>query len=676
MSEISLTASMRSNLLSLQNIASQQDIVQNRLATGLKVSSAIDNPSSYYTASSLSNRAADLTALLDAMSQGIQTIKAASEAIDSGTKFLEQAKAAASQALETPSTSLAQLPPIVAEVSSEAELLAAIDSGKKGTIVIKNDITLSENQKLILKDGQSLAGAGFDSANPAKPSLSFNFTSSGGSAIELGDGSIVSDLTLNLTSNQSENSLINVKNGNQASVQNLNMTLTMPSNIRDVANSLLRAEGGKLTLRGNFEGSVTGHGRFLSASGEKSSVIVKTGSIVNFQASGKYIRGIEFYEQSHLTIEKSVTMNFDLTSTTSASIVGIYMNGAFSEIDSADINIRTSGTGKGIGLDANNGGSLLIKGNSKINIETLAEDSIGLWAEMGAKLDIGGSVQMNIKSKGTNTYAFKITDDNSSINLLSAQVQLNLISAKMLIQGATAGQSNRLTLVKGAKVSWSNTDKSQQGIWSAAGKVDLQQKDTNREIDGFENVAAMQRQSSTAADLPDLPADLNELTKEENLESDNSFNKILEQYDQLIADASYKGINLLNSQRLKINFNEDRSSGIEILGVSALSADLGIVTTEWQSKADIEKSVSELEEAINTLRGYASQYGNYYSIVTTRQDFTENLINVLEEGADKLTLADMNQESANMLALQTSQQLAVNSLSLASQASQAVLRLF
>ena len=101
MSGISLTASMRSNLLSLQNIARQQNIVQNRLATGLKVSSAIDNPASYYTASSLNNRAADLTALLDAMSQGIQTIKAASKTIDAGTKFLEQAKAVANQALET-----------------------------------------------------------------------------------------------------------------------------------------------------------------------------------------------------------------------------------------------------------------------------------------------------------------------------------------------------------------------------------------------------------------------------------------------------------------------------------------------------------------------------------------------------------------------------------------------
>ena len=72
----------------------------------------------------------------------------------------------------------------------------------------------------------------------------------------------------------------------------------------------------------------------------------------------------------------------------------------------------------------------------------------------------------------------------------------------------------------------------------------------------------------------------------------------------------------------------------------------------------------------------ASTFGNNYSIVQNRQEFTENLIDVLTEGADKLTLADMNEESANMLALQTRQQLAINSLSLASQASQSVLKLF
>ena len=92
--------------------------------------------------------------------------------------------------------------------------------------------------------------------------------------------------------------------------------------------------------------------------------------------------------------------------------------------------------------------------------------------------------------------------------------------------------------------------------------------------------------------------------------------------------------------------------------------------------AAIEESIAAVDNAISTLRNWASEFGNNYSIVQSRESFTENLINVLTEGADKLTLADMNEESANMLALQTRQQLAINSLSLASQAAQSVLQLF
>ena len=93
-------------------------------------------------------------------------------------------------------------------------------------------------------------------------------------------------------------------------------------------------------------------------------------------------------------------------------------------------------------------------------------------------------------------------------------------------------------------------------------------------------------------------------------------------------------------------------------------------------KDAINASITEVEGAVSKLRNMASVFGNNYSIVENREEFTENLINVLEEGADKLTLADMNEESANMLALQTRQQLAINSLSLASQAAQSVLSLF
>ena len=99
--KISLTASMRSNLLSLQNISRQVSSTQNKLATGNKVNSAIDNPSSYYTARSLTNRANDLDSLLDSMEQAVSTIKTATTALEIGATFLEQAASVANSALET-----------------------------------------------------------------------------------------------------------------------------------------------------------------------------------------------------------------------------------------------------------------------------------------------------------------------------------------------------------------------------------------------------------------------------------------------------------------------------------------------------------------------------------------------------------------------------------------------
>lgn len=156
------------------------------------------------------------------------------------------------------------------------------------------------------------------------------------------------------------------------------------------------------------------------------------------------------------------------------------------------------------------------------------------------------------------------------------------------------------------------------------------------------------------------------------------FNEIMRQIDKLAKDSGYKGINLLQMNTLTVIFNEDRSSQIEVKGVDASSTGLKISNpvNSWQTNENIETSIRQTEEAISSLRIMASDYGNYYSIVQNRQSFTKSLVNVLTEGADNLTLADMNEESANMLALQTRQQLAINSLSLASQAAQGVLQLF
>ncbi len=102
MNEISLTSSMRANLLALQDTSALIGTTQKRLATGLKVNSALDNPSSYYAANSLNNRAGDLSVLLDAMGQGIQTIKAATEGVDAGIQILEQMRYVTEQALQQP----------------------------------------------------------------------------------------------------------------------------------------------------------------------------------------------------------------------------------------------------------------------------------------------------------------------------------------------------------------------------------------------------------------------------------------------------------------------------------------------------------------------------------------------------------------------------------------------
>ena len=209
MSDISLTASMRSNLLSLQQISQLQDQTQLRLSTGLKVNSAIDNPSSYYTASSLTNRADDLSALLDAMSQGIQTIKAATEGIETAEELIKQMKAIAEQV----NTSTSPVPEksyfekLVGEngavVSTADELRAAVTSGKEticvygnidlGDISATGGLSLNKKKKLVGVNyfGNFSDGEGFSS-------ISATDSVAGHAMIDiLKNGCLVSDLSLN-----------------------------------------------------------------------------------------------------------------------------------------------------------------------------------------------------------------------------------------------------------------------------------------------------------------------------------------------------------------------------------------------------------------------------------------------------------------------------------------------
>src|SRR5262245_8325243 len=160
------------------------------------------------------------------------------------------------------------------------------------------------------------------------------------------------------------------------------------------------------------------------------------------------------------------------------------------------------------------------------------------------------------------------------------------------------------------------------------------------------------------------------------------FGEVLTQIDQLAADSGFNGINLLNSGSstdLTVTLNETGSSSVTIAAVDFSSAgDLAInnAVNNWGGAADITAASGELTNALTTLRSQAQSFGSNLSTVQIRQEFTKAMINTPQTGADSLTLADSNEEGANLLALQTRQQLSTTALSLASQASQAVLRLF
>ena len=100
---VTLTAPMRNNLLSLQNTQNQIGITQNRLATGLRVSSAIDDPRNFFQAQAMNNRASDLSRRLDGMATGIQTLRAADEGIKAMTKVVESMAALVNDAQDNPS---------------------------------------------------------------------------------------------------------------------------------------------------------------------------------------------------------------------------------------------------------------------------------------------------------------------------------------------------------------------------------------------------------------------------------------------------------------------------------------------------------------------------------------------------------------------------------------------
>ncbi len=159
---------------------------------------------------------------------------------------------------------------------------------------------------------------------------------------------------------------------------------------------------------------------------------------------------------------------------------------------------------------------------------------------------------------------------------------------------------------------------------------------------------------------------------------ETQFNTIASQITTLASDAGYRGTNLLTTGTLSIEFSQKTGdANLTVNGFGADASSLGISSAgTWTGTGNAASTNAFMDTALTTLRTQSSSLASNLTTITTRQTFTDSMINTLQVGADNLTLADMNQEGANMLALQTRQSLGTTALSLSSQAAQSVLKLF
>ncbi len=167
------------------------------------------------------------------------------------------------------------------------------------------------------------------------------------------------------------------------------------------------------------------------------------------------------------------------------------------------------------------------------------------------------------------------------------------------------------------------------------------------------------------------------------------YNAVISQINTMASDSGYRGTNLLVGNTLGVKFNEDGASSLSIEGFKATATGLtvgiigqatGGVAASWSDTANgvnsINSALTQLSDALSTLRVKASALSSSLSIVQTRADWADQMIATLNAGASNLTEADMNEEGANMLMLQTRQSLGTTALSLSAQNAQSVLRLF
>ena len=641
--KIALTSSMRSNLLSLKNTQDLLDKTQDRLSTGYKVNSAMDNPSSYFTAQSLNSRADDLSTLLDSIGQAISTLEVADEGITTLQEFVEQAKSIANSARDTANVASKA-------VSENVTFNSATAKTDLLTDMVAN-AAAGDNFTIRLGDATTMEGTSNVSADQTLEQIGI----AEDGVVEM----IVGDKTYEFTFTAAASGITDATVDETTGVTK--QSFGIDTTLEDFMSEVVYTVGRKVLNAEVKEGKLT----FNTL--DNSSLVIR--STADFD-SGKTAQAAAI---NGATTAKFASGNATGATSVSGASIDITVNGQVQKVDISEFIDPTTGA---LVAGGDTGATTLKAVVEKIN-STLGSEGIVAQVK-GTNLEIYN--KNNTATKPTVALTKGVINGGTGGNVTA--------DASVATAAAAAAVSTNFNKVFGFDEGYTVTITEGMTVEQFRQAVDgLEGISADFDSKGHMVISGEQGDDMVLADSGDgnfirslLGGNVVSATNGSNERAKyaEQFDGVLDQIDQLVQDTSYKGINLLNGDDLTVVFNESRTSTLELKGVTFNSTGLGFTASEaeWKDNANIDKSLDQITKATSLLRAQASEFGQNLSTVQIREDFTENMINNLQTGADKLTLADMNEEAANMLALQTRQQLGVNSLSMASQAAQSVLQLF
>ncbi|MEY9878523.1 DUF1522 domain-containing protein [Bradyrhizobium sp. USDA 329] len=760
MSNIVLSASVRQNLLSLQSTADLLATTQERLSTGKKVNTALDNPTNFFTAQGLDNRASDISNLLDGINNGVQVLQAANTGITSLQKLIDSAKSIANQALQTtvgystksnvsttiPGATPADLRGTTSYASATANSNVLYTGAPGGVTPVTAAAALGAS---LGSTAGTLTGAATNAADGATALtgtatlIGTTAASTLGSSPADGDSITVNGKTITFRTGAApatqptgwglDASGHIATDGNGNSIVYMGTAAAPTGTVNDLLSAIDLASGVK-------SATISAGAATISVSGSAGPVgtLQVASSITGGQVTLKSSTGADLSVTGKADFLKALGLtsatgagNANVTaarSTTAGSLGTLVQDGSTLNIDGHTITFKNAQTPQSAASVTSGGvsGNIVTDGNGN---STVYIQSATLTDLLNA-VDLATGVKTASIFNGAATLSTTAGQIPSSVNS-SGQLALSTgVNADLSITG-TGNALSAFGLSGNTGTATAFTAARTSGVGGISGKtltftsfnggtpVNVTFGDgTNGTVKTLDQLNAQLQANHLTATI-DANGVLTVTTVNEYASSTlgstlaggavggtitgvlafttaqppvqdpvaqtarsnlvNQFNNILAQIDTTSQDSSFNGVNLLNGDTLKLVFNETGSSTLSINGVVFNAAGLGLSNlvngVDFIDNGATNKVLASLNAASSTLRSEGSTLGSNLSIVQVRQDFSKNLINVLQTGSSNLTLADTNEEAANSQALSTRQSIAVSALSLANQSQQSVLQL-